>query len=341
MNKRARASGRRWSPWLVGGLLALLVIPAAGARMAQAPSNTAAPSIGGTARQGSTLTAANGSWSNTPTTYAYQWQRCHSDGTGCGSIVGATNQTYTLASSDVLHTVRVVVTATNADGNGTATSDPSAVVDSTNGPNNTVRPAISGTAAVGDELTVDNGSWTPTPSSVSRQWQVCAADGTACVNVSGATGASYGVRSSDAGNTIRALVSAHTSSGQVATATTSVTAVVTTSGGSTTTVTTAAPKAPTVAFVSLRRVGNRIYARFRLCNSSGGNVVVTERDNKAKALSYARRFAIHLTGCGTYARNWPLLARYRLRGRFEVTLRASNSGGLLSRLVGRTLVFRA
>src|SRR5690349_20094075 len=93
-----------------------LVAGTATARTSAAPQNTAPPTISGTARQGSTLTAANGTWSNTPTSFTYQWQRCASDGTGCGDLTGATNQTYTLVAGDVSHTVRVVVSASNADG---------------------------------------------------------------------------------------------------------------------------------------------------------------------------------------------------------------------------------
>src|SRR5207253_1141920 len=44
------------------------------------PSNTAPPTITGTAQQGQVLTAHNGSWSNEPTSFAYEWLRCDSGG---------------------------------------------------------------------------------------------------------------------------------------------------------------------------------------------------------------------------------------------------------------------
>src|SRR5690348_16285841 len=83
----------------------------AGVAAAAAPTNTTPPSIGGTAKVGSTLTANDGAWSNSPTTFTYQWRRCSTDGTGCGDISGATSKTYVLVNGDLAHTVRVVVTA--------------------------------------------------------------------------------------------------------------------------------------------------------------------------------------------------------------------------------------
>src|SRR5581483_8818854 len=152
--------------------------------------------------------------------------------------------------------------ASNADGKASATSAPSDVVASKNGPTNTVKPTVSGSAVVGDTLSVSNGSWTPTPSSFARQWQRCASDGSACLNIAGATGQSYGVRSADVGHRLRALVTAHTATGQ-ATAVSNASSVVTqttvtTTQTTTSVVTTPAPKAPTVKFLSLRRIGTHV-----------------------------------------------------------------------------------
>src|SRR5439155_14534339 len=52
----------------------------------ETPANTSPPTISGTAQQGQTLTAANGSWTNSPTSYAYQWQRGDSRGANCNPI---------------------------------------------------------------------------------------------------------------------------------------------------------------------------------------------------------------------------------------------------------------
>lgn len=315
----------------------------AGAASAAAPQNTSPPTIGGTAKEGQTLTAADGSWANSPTSFAYQWQRCAEDGSGCGDITAAAGKTYTLVSGDVGHTVRVVVTATNADGKAAATSAPSDVVGSKNGPTNTVKPGVSGSAVVGETLTVSNGSWTPTPTSFTRQWQRCASDSTGCLDIAGATGQTYGVRSADVGHRLRALVTAHTATGQTTAATSTSNVVtqttVTTTQTTTTVITTPAPKVPTVRIPSLRRVGTQIYSHFRVCAQTPGTVAITERDQKARALPYTRHLAVQVGVCGTFTKHWLLLARFRSPGRLLVTMRAS-SHGLLSTLASRSILIR-
>ncbi len=87
-----------------------------------APSNTSLPSISGSAKDGSLLTASHGCWTSSPTSYAYAWERCDNSGGSCAAIGGATSSQYTATSADVNHKLRVVVTATNSSGSGTATS---------------------------------------------------------------------------------------------------------------------------------------------------------------------------------------------------------------------------
>jgi hypothetical protein len=324
-------------------LIALLAVAGVLASVARAaaPANTAKPTISGTEKAGSTLTASNGTWSNSPTSYTYQWRRCATDGSACGDITGATSKTYALTTSDIHRTDRVVVTAKNADGSASATSDPTGVIGSADGPANTVKPSVSGSTLPGSELTVSNGSWTPAATSYAYQWQRCATDGTSCLNVVGATGKTYGVRTGDAGSKLRALVTARDAKGQ--TTVPSSTSDLVGSGTTTTTVTTtvAGNRAPTITFISLRRVGVRVYARFRVCDDKLGKLTITERDNKARALSYTRRFTVYRSSsCGTFSRHWTPAARFRTKGRYVVTLRASDTSHALSRLVSRSLYRR-
>lgn len=84
------------------------------------PSNTVRPTISGTAlTQGSTLTAQEGSFTNEPTSYAYQWQADTSGNGTFANIGGATNKTYVIAVGQAGDAIRVQVTPTNAAGAGT------------------------------------------------------------------------------------------------------------------------------------------------------------------------------------------------------------------------------
>jgi hypothetical protein len=93
-----------------------------------APVNTVLPSISGATSQGSMLTADLGTWTNSPTTYKYQWRRCNTSGAGCNDILNAFGTGYLTTSNDVGSTLRVVVTASNAGGPGTATSPATATI---------------------------------------------------------------------------------------------------------------------------------------------------------------------------------------------------------------------
>ena len=88
-----------------------------------APVNTVAPAVTGTATFGQTLSTTNGTWTGVPTpTFTYQWQRVTTP------ISGATSSTYVLVAADVGSTVRCVVTATNAVGSASANSNNTATV---------------------------------------------------------------------------------------------------------------------------------------------------------------------------------------------------------------------
>src|SRR5262245_19229177 len=330
---------RRLAPFAVMIVACGVAGTVAFARSAAAPENNAVPQISGSAKEDATLTASNGTWANTPSSFTYQWRRCASDGSACGDITSATKQTYSPASADVGKTLRVAVTAANADGKATATSDATDVVDSKSGPTNSVRPAVSGSAAVGDELRGSHGTWSPTPTSFGFQWQRCSSSGTDCVNVDGANGATYGVRSIDVDHRLRALVTARTTAGRstVASSTSSVVG----SNTNTTTTTVRGNHAPTLKFISLKRLGTRVFARFRVCDDGMSRITVIERDNKARALASQRRFRIvRTTSCPTFSRSWRPAPRFRTRGRYVVTLRAADTSNALSRIVSRSLVKR-
>ena len=92
------------------------------------PYPTGAPSVEGTAQAGQTLSATDGTWTGAPTSFAYQWQRCFGDGSGCADIPGATGQTLPLTARSAGDSFRVRVTATEGIGSASKTSGPSAAV---------------------------------------------------------------------------------------------------------------------------------------------------------------------------------------------------------------------
>ncbi len=87
------------------------------------PANTGLPrtsaqSSGVTTRVGDTVTVtSNGTWSNSPTSYSYQWQRgTHITDAYFADISGATNDSYPVTAADLGFRLRVKVTAANATG---------------------------------------------------------------------------------------------------------------------------------------------------------------------------------------------------------------------------------
>ncbi len=171
------------------------------------PVNTSLPTISGTVKQGQTLSASNGSWTGSPTAYAYRWDRCTASGAICADIGGATSSSYVLALGDVGSTIRVVVTASNSHGSASATSSQTAVVTGLP-PANTSLPTISGTVTQGHTLTASNGSWSNSPTGYGYQWRRCNSSGASCSDISGAGSSAYALVLADADSTIRVVVTA-------------------------------------------------------------------------------------------------------------------------------------
>jgi Bacterial Ig-like domain (group 3) len=182
--------------------------------LAPAIDGNGAPTITGTAQEGNTLSVSEGSWSNGPTAFGYQWEDCDTSGNNCAAISGATSSSYTLQASDVGSTVLAVVTAANAAGNTPATSVitgpvlPLPPAIDGNG-----APTIAGTAQEGDTLSVSEGSWSNGPTAFGYQWEDCDASGNNCAAITGATSSTYKLKASDVGSTVLAVVTAANAGG--------------------------------------------------------------------------------------------------------------------------------
>ena len=85
---------------------------------------TSAAAISGTAAVGSVLTAVNGALNDADASVTgYQWQSSSDNGSTWSNIAGATGSTYTPVAADQGKVLRVVETATDADGGPSTTSN--------------------------------------------------------------------------------------------------------------------------------------------------------------------------------------------------------------------------
>ena len=175
------------------------------------------PQVFGDAQQGQSLVAGTGSWSPSPTAYAYQWERCDAAGSNCAAIPDATAPAYSVTAADDYRQLAVSVTATDADGSTSALSTHSGVVLDANGyasqPEGPTLdygslPSISGTTRAGDMLTAQPGQWSGGPLSYAFQWERCDSAGLGCNPIAGAAGASYKLAGADDYLRVRVLVSA-------------------------------------------------------------------------------------------------------------------------------------
>jgi len=187
------------------------------------PSNVDPPTISANVSSlftvGLNLTEAHGVWNGSPTSYGYQWDLCHADGTGCTAVPGATGQTFPLASADVGSTLRVQETATNAGGTSTPATSVQTPVVLPLPPVNVTAPSIAGdlyvTASAGQTLSAVPGTWTNTPTtSVSYQWILCSAGGSNCEAILNATASTYPLIAGQAGDAIEVQETATNSGGK-------------------------------------------------------------------------------------------------------------------------------
>jgi len=154
-------------------------------------SKSSTPKISGTVKVGSTLTAKPGSWSP-KASFGYQWYR------GGSPISGATRSKYKVQLADVGAKLSVRVTGSRSGylgitkGSKSTKTVPLASMSA-------ATPKISGSAKIGQTLTVSTGTWT---AGVSFRYQWYRSGKT----ISGATNGSYLLQATDKGKTITVKV---------------------------------------------------------------------------------------------------------------------------------------
>ena len=189
---------------------------------------TGTPIISGTAQVGETLTVDTSGIDDSDglsgVTYRYQW--ISNDGTADSDIQSATDSTYTLVATDEGKTIKVRVTFTDDGGyEESLISAPTAAVAARPNTPGTGAPTISGTAQVGETLTVDTSGIADADglsgATFSYQW-LSSRD----TEIPGATDATYTLLDADAGKTIKVRVSFTDDAGHEETLTSAATAAV-------------------------------------------------------------------------------------------------------------------
>jgi GH25 family lysozyme M1 (1,4-beta-N-acetylmuramidase) len=172
------------------------------------------PAIVGGPQAGAPLAAVPGTWEGgKPLMFTYQWRLCDAAGASCTAITGATHESYKPVSTDVGHSLKVVVTATSLAGSATATTVPSATVSPAGTspaarPTNLKPPQILGTAQDGQVLASSVGTWTGSPTKFTYRWRRCNAGGTSCIAIPHATGPRRTLTPDDIGSTLSLVVTA-------------------------------------------------------------------------------------------------------------------------------------
>ena len=180
-------------------------------------ANLTPPAVIGTPQIPLGLSAGEGTWSVPLTGISYAWFRCDSDGVSNCSLVTNSDH-YPLGAADRGHAVVLVATATSPGRTATASSQPVTIHDQPL-PWAVTAPTVSGTPTRSSLLRATTGSWANTPT-VSLQWLRCAADGSACQPIAGATGIAYSLTAADEGHAITIRVTAtNTTRPVIATAT--------------------------------------------------------------------------------------------------------------------------
>jgi len=199
----ADLAGTELSALITGTLAGLPVVSVITSALGIAPAEpdaitaSAAPTVSGPGKVGTTLTGVDPRWSAEDVATTYQWLRSNV------AIPGATQKNYTLVGEDFAKQIALKTTGTKAGStSGTASSAP-VLAKLGDALTATAAPSLSGNPAAGNLMTVQPGTWSGTPApTFGYQWYANGAP------ISGANGSTYVVKPAEAGRSIAVLVTA-------------------------------------------------------------------------------------------------------------------------------------
>ena len=176
------------------------------------PQARVLPVITGVATPGSVLQATRGTWSGAAATGdQYQWLRCTSvDTSNCTVISTSTSNTYTVQNSDTGFRLAVNVIVRDITNRISGSAKSLTTQPVLGSPTVSSTPTFTSSLYVGGTATLDRGTWsTAGNTTYLYQWQRCSTQAiTACLNISGATTASYLVAQLDLNQYLRVAVTA-------------------------------------------------------------------------------------------------------------------------------------
>jgi len=181
-----------------------------------APANVSYPVISlpftntsGVPNLGDVLSVSNGTWTGSfPMTFTYQWKKCDSPTGPCFNIVGATHSTFTVTTDLYGMSIRAAVTASNSVASVAQNSEATKLVSAIPVKLRST-PQILGTVQVGQTLSLTSGTWDgSTPITYTYSWRRCDPVGTltSCVQIPGATSATYIPVVADIGAALRVWI---------------------------------------------------------------------------------------------------------------------------------------
>ncbi len=147
---------------------------------ATAPVNTVLPVISGTAMEGLTVTVSTGTWTNSPSSYSYQWLLDGAD------IAGATSNSYTLLVGQGGQQISCRVSATNASETGSITTAAATIAFAPADPD--ANGTFNFSAPNGTLLSALNSDWQGAAGPSSKDRYECANGALQCVTGTGSNG---------------------------------------------------------------------------------------------------------------------------------------------------------